>query len=85
MDLVVYSLCAATTFACTFLLFRGYRNSRASFLLLCSVFFALITLENCLLIVDRLTGPQIDLSIVRTSVALLALLVLNAGMIWEQR
>jgi hypothetical protein len=85
MDLLVYSLCAATTLACTILLYRGYRNTGARFLLLCSVFFALITVENGLLILDRVTGPQVDLSLLRTSAALLALLVLNAGMIWERK
>lgn len=85
MDLLVYSLCTATTFACAILLYRGYRNTGARFLQLCSIFFALITIENGLLIIDRLTGPNVDLSLARTSSALLALLILNAGMIWERK
>jgi hypothetical protein len=84
MDILVYSLCAATTLACAILLYRGYRKTGARLLLWSWVFFALITVENVLLLADRLTGPSLDLSTLRMSVALIGLLVLLTGMIWER-
>lgn len=84
MDVLVYTLCAATTLACSVLLARGYRASRARFLLWSALFFALITLENLLLVADRLTGPSLDLSLVRMAAALLGVSILIFGMIWER-
>jgi hypothetical protein len=45
--------------------------------------FAGLTINNMLLVVDKILLPEIDLSIWRTSAALLAMVVLLYGLIWE--
>lgn len=84
MDALVYTLCTATTLACAILLYRGYRASRANLLLWSSVFFALITVENALLLADLIAGPSVDLALVRISIALLGVSVLIIAMICER-
>lgn len=80
----IYILCAVTSFACAVLLLRGYRNSHARMLLWSSVCFVLLAANNALLIVDKLFLPtSVDLSIWRTSIGLMALLVLLYGLIWD--
>ena len=84
MDAIVYSLSAATALACAMLLYQGYRRSKARLLVWSSAFFLLITLENVLLLLDRLTGPAIDLSALRMGVALAGVSILIIGMILER-
>lgn len=84
MEGMVYLLCAATTLACSALLYRGYRRSRARLLLWSSICFALITLENALLFVDLITIPSVSLAVWRMTLALLAIMVLLIGMIWDR-
>ena len=84
MHALVYLLCAATTFACAVLLFRGYRRSQARLLLWSTVFFAAITLENILLFADFVLFPGVDLSWVRLVLALGGVSVLLMGMIAER-
>jgi hypothetical protein len=81
--LVVYILSALTSLAVAALLLRGYGRTRARLLLWSALCFAGITLNNILLIVDYLTGPMIDLSVVRSVPALIGLLILIYGMIFD--
>ncbi|HUP98700.1 MAG TPA: DUF5985 family protein [Usitatibacter sp.] len=80
---VIYSLCALTALACAILLLRAYAQSRARVLLWSGLCFAGLTLNNVLLVVDRLVLPATDLFTLRLAVALLALLLLLYGLIWE--
>lgn len=80
----VYILCALTALGCALLLLRGYYRSRVRLLLWCGIFFAALTLENVILFVDLVvTGPAIDLSLWRTSLALAGTLLLLYGLIWD--
>jgi hypothetical protein len=79
----VYVLCAATSIACAVLLWRGYRRSRARFLLWSSLCFAALGANNALLFVDLVLLPNVDLRLVRTLAALGGLLVLLYGLIWD--
>jgi hypothetical protein len=83
MAAVIYLLCAATALACAYLLLRSYRTSRHRLLLWSGLCFAGMFLNNLLLVVDRLILPEEDLSTWRLSSALLALLPLLYGLIWE--
>jgi hypothetical protein len=83
MGAVIYGLCALTALACTVLLLQAYARSRYRLLLWSSLCFAGLTLNNVLLVVDKLVFPLIDLSVLRTSVALAAMAVLLYGLIWE--
>jgi hypothetical protein len=79
----VYVLCAATSVACAVLLLRGYARSRARFLLWSSLCFVGLGLNNALLVVDKVMLPKIDLSVWRTTPALVGLALLLFGLIWD--
>jgi len=52
-------------------------------LLWSAICFAGLTLNNLTLWVDKLVFPEIDLSLLRVSIALLAMAVLLYGLIWD--
>lgn len=80
----VYALCALTSLACAMLLFRGFRASRARLLLWSTVCFVGLAVNNVLLFVDMVvTGPSIDLSLVRTLPAIAGVAALVWGLVWD--
>ena len=84
MSAIVYTLCALTALTCAVLLLRAWRQSHAPLLFWSGLCFAGLTINNVLLIIDRLVlGPETDLTMVRLATALAALLLLLFGMIWE--
>lgn len=83
MAAIIYSLCALTALVCTVLLFQAYRRGGYRLLLWSGLCFAGLTVNNLFLVLDKLVFPSIDLSALRTSVALAAMLVLLYGLIWE--
>lgn len=83
MAAAIYSLCAITSALCAWLLVRAYLSTSSRLLLWSAICFAGLTLTNVALWVDKLMLPTIDLSIIRTSVALFAMLILLYGLIWE--
>jgi hypothetical protein len=85
MATLVYALCALTSLLCTVLLVRGYRRSRARLLLWTAVCFAGLALNNVLLFVDLQVVPSVDLSVWRSLPALVGLLALIYGLVWEAR
>lgn len=80
---VVYVLCAATSVACALLLWRGYRSSRARLLFWSALGFAGLAVNNVLLLLDQVVVASVDLTYPRSAVALVALLVLLVGLVWE--
>lgn len=85
IGLVVYGLCVLTSAMCAGLLLRGYARNRVPLLLWSALCFAGLTLNNLLLFVDVHVAPLIDLSAWRTIPALVGVLLLLYGMIWETR
>lgn len=83
MEGAIYLLCAATALACSLLLFRGYRRNGTRLLVLCALFFLSLALENALVFVDRIIVPDIDLYLLRTSVALVGVSLFLVGLIWD--
>jgi hypothetical protein len=83
MAAFIYLLCAATALACAALLMRNYRRTRHRILLWSSLCFAGMFLNNLLLVLDRVFLPEVDLSTLRLGSALLALLPLLYGLVWE--
>ena len=79
---ITYLLCAATAFTCFALLWRAWRANGAALLFWSALCFAGLTASNVLLVVDKLVLPEVDLSPVRLSVTLLALLLLIFGLVW---
>jgi hypothetical protein len=82
---VIYFLCTLTCLACFGLLLRGWRASGSRLLFWSALCFAGLSLNNFLLVVDKLVFTTVDLSPLRLSVALLALLLLLFGLIWEEK
>jgi hypothetical protein len=82
---VIYGLCAITSLLCTWLLLRSYWKNNYRLLLWSALCFAGMSVNNFLLILDRLVFPDtIDLSRWRLAAALVALLPLLYGLIWEE-
>ena len=79
----VYLLCAVTSFVCAWLLLRGYRRSRTRLLLWSGISFVTLALNNALLFVDLVIVPDVDLSVVRALLSLIAVLILAVGLVWE--
>jgi len=85
MPEVVYSLCFAMSAICAALLIRSFRRGRTRLLMWSSLCFVGLAVNNLLLVVDLLLVPTIDLSIVRQASALVALVLLVIGLVWESR
>jgi hypothetical protein len=80
---IVYLLCALLSAACAALLIRQYARARTKLLLWSSACFAGLAVNNALLFVDRVLVPAVDLSVYRAAIALVSMLVLIYGLIWE--
>ena len=81
----VYLLCALTSLACAALLFAKYRSSRTRLLFWASLCFAGLAVNNLLLFVDLVVATNVDLGLWRTASALIAMLVLLFGLVWESK
>ena len=79
----VYALCAITSIACAAMLIMAYRSSHSRLLLWSSLCFVALAVNNVLLIVDLLLVPTIDLSMLRTGIAVGGLSILVFGLIWD--
>lgn len=80
----IYSLCTLTSLACAWLLLRSYRRTGHRLLFWSALCFAGMTLNNLLLLLDKLALPDVDLLTLRLSAALVALLLLLYGLIYEK-
>jgi hypothetical protein len=83
MAAVIYTLCALTALLCSLLLLMAYARSRYRLLLWSGLCFAGLTLNNLFLVLDKLVVPDADLSLLRSVTALLAMMVLLFGLIWD--
>ena len=81
----VYALCALTSIACTVLLLRGYLRTGVRLLLWSGICFAGFAVNNVLLFIDLRVLPETDLSIVRTLPAIIGVMLLIFGLVWETR
>jgi len=81
---VLYSLCTVTAFFCAYLLLRAYYRSRYKLLLWGGLCFLGLTLNNALLVIDKLfVGDTMTLFTWRLVVAVSAMIVLLYGIIWD--
>jgi hypothetical protein len=80
---IIYSLCALTALACAVLLLQAYGRGGYRLLLWSGLCFVGLTINNLLLVLDKVVFTQADLSVWRTSTALLALSVLLYGLVWD--
>ena len=83
METFVYLLAILTSFACTLLLLRAYTRTRARLLLWTGLCFVALTFSNIFLFVDYIIFPHVDLYALRVGAALVGIVVLLYGFIWE--
>ena len=79
----VYLLCALTSMFCAGLLWRSYRRQRTRLLMWSTACFVGLAINNILLFVDLVLVPDVDLALVRSGIALVAVALLVIGMTWE--
>jgi hypothetical protein len=80
----IYTLCLLSSATCAWLLMRSFARTRARLLLWSAACFVLLALNNLLVVFDLvLTGPSVDLSIIRQLCSLAAVSILLYGFIWE--
>ncbi|HZQ62229.1 MAG TPA: DUF5985 family protein [Casimicrobiaceae bacterium] len=83
MPALIYVLCALTSFGCAALLLRGYMVTRTRLLLWGGLCFLGLTANNVLLFLDRIIFTETDMTTARLVVALIAMLLMVYGLIWE--
>ena len=79
----VYILCALTSVACAVLLLRGYSRSRLRLLLWSGLCFAALAVSNLVLFADLVLFQGVDMSLWRSSIALVGIATLLYGLIWD--
>lgn len=85
MAAAIYALCALTSIGCFVLLWRSWRRSGARILFWSALCFAALSVNNVLLVADRVIWPvEVDLVIPRLLAALAAVLLLLFGLVWEE-
>lgn len=82
---MVYALCALTSAACAFLLLRSYARNGLRLLLWSGLCFVGLAINNILLFIDLRILPETDLSVIRTLPAVVGVLLLVYGLVWESR
>lgn len=83
MAAIVYISCAILSFACAFLLYRGYSQNKFRLLFWASIGFLGFALNNALLFADQYLVPQYDLSVLRTIPAFIGMITLVYGLVSE--
>ena len=81
---IVYVLCLLTSAACAFLLGRSYVRSGVRLLFWSSVCFGFLAANNLVLVLDLIIFPAGDLRLVRSVLALAAVVSLIWGFIWDR-
>lgn len=85
MAALIYSLCALTSIVCCLLLWRSWLGSGVRLLFWSALCFGLLSVNNVLLVLDRVVWPvEVDLSSWRLASALAAVVLLLFGLVWEE-
>ena len=84
MAVTIYSLCTLTSLACAWLLLGSYRRTRHRLLFWSGWSFVAMTVNNVFLVLDKIVFPDVYLLPMRQGSALLAMLLLLYGLIYEK-
>ena len=84
MAAIIYTLCTLTSLLCAVLLLRSYFRSRYRLLYWAGICFVGITLNNMLLVADKLVFSDVDLFPLRMVVGFLALCFFMYGLIFDE-
>ena len=80
---IFYALCTLAAALCAWMLLRAYSRSRYRLLLWGGLCFLGLTMNNGLLVIDRILLPEINLFTWRLILALGSMMVLLYGLIWD--
>lgn len=80
---IVYSLCFLTSAICAALLLRGYARSGGGLLVWTGLCFALLAVNNLIVVLDMLVIRDTDLNLYRLAASFAAVCVLMFGLIWR--
>lgn len=81
--IILYAVAVLSSSACMVLLFRGYKRRRVRLLMWSAICFAGLTINNVALFVDLVIFPDIDLRAARLVPALIGMMFLLYGFIWD--
>jgi hypothetical protein len=84
MAFTIYLLCTLTSLACAWLLLRSYHRTGHRLLFWSGLCFCSMTINNLLLMADKLVFAMVDLLPLRLATALLAVALLLYGLIYEK-
>jgi hypothetical protein len=84
MHTLIYCLCALTALATAALLLRAYGRTRLRLLFWSGLCFVGLTVNNVLLVADKVLFPNVDLSLPRVLTSLVSMVVLLWGLIIEE-
>ena len=83
MASIIYALCSLLSLGIAWLLWRTYAKTRSRVLYWSALCFSGLTLNNLLLVADKLLFPGTDLSAFRLVIALASLSLLLYGLVYE--
>lgn len=81
---LIYALCTLTALACAWMLLSSYRRTGHRLLLWSGWCFIGLSLNNFVLVLDKVVFPEMDLASARLVTALVSLLLLLFGLIYEK-
>jgi hypothetical protein len=79
---VIYTLCTLTSLTCAWLLLRSYKRTKYRLLFWSGLCFVGLSLNNLLVVLDRIILPSVDLLLWRLVAALVAVSLLVYGLVW---
>jgi hypothetical protein len=80
---LIYSLCALLSFGVALLLWRHHGQTRSRLLFWSALCFSGLTVNNLLLVLDKVLWTDGDLSLLRQLTALASLSLLLFGLVYE--
>ena len=83
MARLIYALCMLTSLTCAWLLLRSFLRTRYRLLLWSGLCFVGLSVNNLLVVLDKMLLPSVDLLVWRLTAGLVSVLLLLFGLIWE--
>jgi hypothetical protein len=80
---ILFAAAVLSSFLCTVLLIRGYRRRHVRLLMWSAFCFAGLTINNVALFLDLVIFPDLDLRLIRLTSALIGMLFLLYGFVWD--
>lgn len=80
----IYALCALTSLVCSVLLLRGYSDSRYRLLFWAGLCFVGLTINNLLMVTDKIFFVADPMLTLRLIVSLIAVSLLLYGLIFDE-